>query len=322
MTDVERWVTAEEVASARERLIAAMPGFELPVAYTLARVEPDGFVFAHVNEVGGTHALPGVVLATVSGYRSGNATVPFTSAEVAAAIELLKPAEACAAFEHPNLWSWVALLAESDDDAEFVAVFISDLAAAPTTESEAALRERLRSPRLAVGTAVSLERRKWLDRPHYRHRGTVIGEDQHGVWIAVHPQPFYRGDEFAFEATAWAAQLVPHEGGWWAAFLPSGGAFDLYVDIGTAPEWDATHVSMIDLDLDVVRFSGRSVEIVDQDEFAANARDYAYPSDIVSATQESAARILRAVQQAEAPFDATGRRWLDRVLTRATAIGG
>lgn len=314
---MESWETADEVVAAKQRFIAAMPGFVLPTTYSVARCDHDGFTFAYVNEPGGMHELPAAVLATVCGYRHGNATIELTRDELARAVDLLAPAEPCKAFDHPNLWSWRRLLAESPPDATFVVVCIADTAAPPTTEAEREFHRRLESEAVEPGAPVSLERRKWPDAPHYRHRGTVLGEDEHGVWIAVHPQAFYRGDEFAFEATNWAAQLVPHEGGWWAAFLQNTGAFNLYVDIGTPPAWHGRHVTMIDLDLDVVRWSGRDAEIADTDEFAANARAYAYPEDVIASAQTTADAILRAVLAEAPPFDDTGRAWLDRVLTSA-----
>jgi hypothetical protein len=312
----QRWETADEVVAAKQAFIAAMPGFRLPVTYSVARCDADGaFTFAYINEVGGTHELPAAVLATVCGYRDGNATVGLTRDEFAAAVELLAPAEPCKAFDHPNLWSWRRLLAESAPDAKFVAVFVADANAAPATDADAALRVRLTSQLVEPGAPVALERRKWPDRPHYRHRGTVLGSDAHGVWLATHPQPFYVGDEFAFEAVTWAAQLVPHTGGWWAAFLPHDAGFDLYVDIGTPPRWNGRHVSMIDLDLDVVRWKGRPVEIADADEFATNAQTYCYPADVIADAQATADAILDAVRNERPPFDGTGRAWLGRALT-------
>lgn len=138
-------MTADDVLAAKQQFIAAMDGFELPVAYSVARCDCDGFTFAHVNEVGGTHDLPAAVLATVCGYRTGNATIALTYQEFATAVDLLTPAEACQAFDHPNLWSWRRLLAASSSDAAFVVVCVADLAAAPTSEAEAAFRLRLDS---------------------------------------------------------------------------------------------------------------------------------------------------------------------------------
>jgi hypothetical protein len=139
----EQWVTTDEVLAAKQRLIDAMAGFKMPVAYSVARRDTDGFTFAHVNDVGGTHELPGVVLATVCGYRHGNAALALTRDEFADAISVLAPAEACTAFDHPNLWSWRPLLEDSPGDAEFVAIFIGDLTQPASSDAEAALRARL-----------------------------------------------------------------------------------------------------------------------------------------------------------------------------------
>src|SRR4051794_27079248 len=102
----EQWVTADEVVAAKQRLIDSMAGFKTPAAYSVARRDADGLTFAHVNDIGGTHELPAVVLATVCGYRHGNAALPLTRDEFSDAISVLAPAEACTAFDHPNLWSW------------------------------------------------------------------------------------------------------------------------------------------------------------------------------------------------------------------------
>lgn len=140
---MEQWVTGDEVRAAKNRMRAAIVGFAQPVAYSLARRDPDGLTFAHINEVGGTHELPAVCLATVCGYVSGNAAIDMSYPEVAEAIHLLSPAEPCTEFEHPNLWSWRPLLEASAESDAFVAVFIGDVDTPPSTDEERALRERL-----------------------------------------------------------------------------------------------------------------------------------------------------------------------------------
>ena len=166
--------------------------------------------------------------------------------------------------------------------------------------------------RVERGTAVTLERLKWPDRPHYRHRGTVLGEDAAGTWLSVAPQPFYRGDEIAFHAEWWAVQLVPNNGGWWAAFFPPGaGRFDLYVDIGTPPVWSGDYVTMIDVDLDVVRFRDGRIEIVDEDELAEHSRLFGYPASVVADAERTGAEIKAAIVQGAPPFDGTAGAWLD-----------
>jgi hypothetical protein len=54
------------------------------------------------------------------------------------------------------------------------------------------------------------------------------------------------------------------------AFNSAPSALDIYVDITDAPVWPTAHeVTMVDLDLDVVRVRATgAVEVVDEDEFA------------------------------------------------------
>lgn len=142
---MEQWVTADEVYAAKARFEGSIDGYQRPVTYSVARVELDGFGFAYVNEVGGMHQLPAAVLATVCGYVSGNATYEMDAPMLDRAIELLAPAGACDAFPHPNLWSWQPLRADSPDSARFVAVFVGDLDAPPSSEAEVELRRLLAS---------------------------------------------------------------------------------------------------------------------------------------------------------------------------------
>ena len=139
----ERWVSTDEVRAAYQRFAAAIEGYAPPVAYSVARCDDAGYTFAHVNDVGGTHALPAVVLATVCGYVSGNAVHTLMRDEFAEAIRLLSPAEACDAYDHPNLWSWRPLLHDSAPDATFAAVFVGDVSAPSSGEAEDALRSLL-----------------------------------------------------------------------------------------------------------------------------------------------------------------------------------
>ena len=164
------------------------------------------------------------------------------------------------------------------------------------------------------GQWVTMERYKWPDRPHYRHRGQIQGEDEHGVWLAIAPQPFYRGDVVMFDAEHWVAQLVPHSGDWWAAFFhPNALRFDTYADIGTAPVWRGDdHVSMVDLDLDVIRICDTGeVQIIDEDEFAEHSVLYDYPPDVSAAALVAAENVRSLMATGHAPFDGSAQRWLD-----------
>ena len=135
MTD-ERWTTPQEIATARERMEAAIDGYERPAAYALGLAGEDraaaGDVFPLVNS--GANFLPAVVLATVCGHARVTATYELDEQRLQQAIDLLAPAEACTDYDHPNLAAWRRVRAELADrpGAQVVAVFLGDLAPSPT----------------------------------------------------------------------------------------------------------------------------------------------------------------------------------------------
>jgi uncharacterized protein (DUF952 family) len=120
----EQWPTPEEIAAARQRFEAAIPGWVAPRAYGLGRLAGDRVEFVRVNVA--EHPLPAVVLATVCGHRGGSASYRLDAAGLARAVNLLAPAEVCTAYDHPNLAAWRRLLPELGDDSA-VAVFVADL---------------------------------------------------------------------------------------------------------------------------------------------------------------------------------------------------
>jgi hypothetical protein len=132
----ERWTTPEEIAAARERMEAAIDGYERPAAYALGQAGEDGAaagdVFPLVNS--GANFLPAVVLATVCGYVRGTATYVLDEQRLQRAIDLLAPAEACTDYEHPNLVAWRQVRAElaNQSSAQVIAVFLGDLESSPT----------------------------------------------------------------------------------------------------------------------------------------------------------------------------------------------
>jgi hypothetical protein len=117
-------MTAEEVFAFRESLQATLTGYVQPRAYGVGVHAPQGWHFP-VTNTDGFHRLPAVVLAAVLGHRHGTRAHALSPAQLGQAIDILAPVEACTAFEHPNLWSWRALLA-AHPAGPFVAVFVDD----------------------------------------------------------------------------------------------------------------------------------------------------------------------------------------------------
>lgn len=156
----QQWITAEDIAAARERFIAAIDGWRPPVAHGVAFV-PGGapaIVPAHfriVNTV--EHRLPAVVLAHVVGHTAGSAGYEVTPEQLDRAIALLEPADACTVYEHPNLWHWrddIRPAWQQDPDARVFAVFLGDDADSPG--DHAAVR--------ALRAAAAKRSRPWRER--------------------------------------------------------------------------------------------------------------------------------------------------------------
>ena len=147
-----------------------------------------------------------------------------------------------------------------------------------------------------------VERRKFPDAPHYGHEGWLLGEDQHGWWIGLRPgNPIYRGDELLFHGTGGGVLVVPDQRGWMAWF-PEHGPFDLYVDIVTPPVRTRETITMIDLDLDVVRHRDGTVEVLDEDEFAHHQVALGYSAEMIAAARAAADEVHAAVVAGHEPF--------------------
>ena len=106
----ERWVTDADLLAARRRFAERIPGFRQPVAYSVARLDEGRLTFAYVNQPGGNHRLPAVVLAAFCGYTNRSGAFRLSSEDFSRAVAALQPAEAATHWDHPNLWSWRLLL--------------------------------------------------------------------------------------------------------------------------------------------------------------------------------------------------------------------
>ena len=136
---MEQWNTREEINAARERLEAGHPGWERPAAYGVG-VRRDGETVFGLTNVG-TSPLPAIVLAIECGHTSGTATHELTLARLTAAIDALRPAEACVELQHPNLVEWKRVAAEIENKGgEPVAVFVGALEDEPAGEADRAFR--------------------------------------------------------------------------------------------------------------------------------------------------------------------------------------
>jgi predicted RNA-binding protein associated with RNAse of E/G family len=86
--------------------------------------------------------------------------------------------------------------------------------------------------------------------------------------------------------------------------------FDVYADIITACQWADSIVTIVDLDLDVVRHRDGSVEVIDVDEFEEHRHALGCPDEIVALAEPAAADVDAAIERQDEPFAASGWAWL------------
>jgi protein associated with RNAse G/E len=140
-----------------------------------------------------------------------------------------------------------------------------------------------------------------------------LGQDEHGVWLGLPREATMRkghGPELPIPQAH--VILVPRDAWWTATFNGEPERKEIYCDIASPATW--THpgeVTMIDLDLDVVRLRvDGSVVLLDEDEFDEHQVTYGYPPDVIEAAEGAAKWLLSAISAGQEPFATVYRQWL------------
>ena len=156
---------------------------------------------------------------------------------------------------------------------------------------------------------------KWDGSPHWAFDLERLGSDEHGLWLwGPAGTRMQRGAEEPKEARRPFVKLIAPDRWWTALWNDGGGGSDgsisVYVDIITPATWDGDTVTMVDLDLDVVRRADGDVEVHDEDEFEEHRVRYGYPDRIVDKARSETARLALAVTRGDEPFRSVGEQWL------------
>lgn len=161
---------------------------------------------------------------------------------------------------------------------------------------------------------VDLDTRKWGDRPHWRFDPTyLLGRDRHGAWLHVPVGTPFTGPRGEGRLEHAFVCLVPDDR-WWVASFQSDSHPDMliYVDVTTPSEWKTPgHVTVIDLDLDVVLGRDGSLFIDDEDEFEEHRVQLGYPDDIVETARATADWLIDAIAARREPFGSASARWME-----------
>ncbi|MBA2380210.1 MAG: DUF402 domain-containing protein [Blastocatellia bacterium] len=83
---------------------------------------------------------------------------------------------------------------------------------------------------------------------------------------------------------------------------PDGSLRNWYCNICMPPEFVGTTLDYIDLDIDIVIWPDGTREVLDRDEFAANAAAFKYPADIINNAETALSDVLAMIDNAEFPF--------------------
>lgn len=163
----------------------------------------------------------------------------------------------------------------------------------------------------APGRPVDVRYVKHPATPHWQHRMRLLGEDGWGVWLGVGDGRLVRKGEVEWRDVGRDFVQVVVPGAWWTAMVNEPGfPVEVYVDVVSPAVWDGGVVTMVDLDLDVVRTADGEVLVVDEDEFELHRRVLGYPEDWVARAPAVAAEVAGMLAGDEPSLLVAGRRWL------------
>jgi protein associated with RNAse G/E len=156
--------------------------------------------------------------------------------------------------------------------------------------------------------------RKFDGSLHWHQWLKYLGEDEFGVWLGAQTGGVsQRGSELTLTQEQAHVQLFPREKWFTAMFNDPPRSTEIYVDVTTPPEFPADDlVTMIDLDLDVIRKRDGTVIIDDEDEFAEHQVKYGYPRDVIEKAQATCDWLVGAVANEE-PFLTVYKGYLDKI---------
>ncbi|HVF51564.1 MAG TPA: DUF402 domain-containing protein [Pyrinomonadaceae bacterium] len=97
---------------------------------------------------------------------------------------------------------------------------------------------------------------------------------------------------------------------WYSIFRfsePAGTLRNFYCNVNMPPVFDGRVLTYVDLDIDVLVAPDLSFQILDLDEFDANAARYGYADDVRARTRQSLDALIALINEHEFPFDEQSR---------------
>jgi len=174
------------------------------------------------------------------------------------------------------------------------------------------------------GDSVTVRYTKWDGTPHWRFPAEYLGEDRFGRWVGGRPGIVFDRPGLRLDVHRNFVVLFPQERGFTPCFhqaldtTDDVARFALYTDITTVPRWIETEreigVTMVDLDLDIIKLWDGTVFVDDEDEFAEHQVAMAYPAGVTAQAEADCQHVFAAVRGNAEPYATVGQSWLDAFI--------
>lgn len=166
-----------------------------------------------------------------------------------------------------------------------------------------------------VETSIRIQALKYGNRPHYEWDTVLLERTDSYILVAGKRGRKLRHHtkQKVFTMDSWTIELFPFDS-WFtvSADVMDGRIRQYYCNINEPAKLTDHIVSFVDLDLDYVQRDGEW-KVVDEDEFASNAKLYAYPEELMARARQELVNLQNRVHSKQFPFDGTLERWIGMI---------
>lgn len=158
----------------------------------------------------------------------------------------------------------------------------------------------------AQGRIVTVQARKFDGRLHREWRADLVTESVSLVIVEGVFEEEIRHPQLGLIAPGTRSTEYYWKDRWYSVFRfrePTGELRNYYCNINLPAEFDGHVLTFIDLDIDVLVAPDFTRRILDEDEFAANAARYLYPTSVRDAVPRALAELNEVIERRDYPFD-------------------
>ncbi|SEN14408.1 DUF402 domain-containing protein [Paenibacillus sp. OV219] len=163
-----------------------------------------------------------------------------------------------------------------------------------------------------LSASVTIQARKYGDRPHYEWRTTLLERTDSHIFVLGHYgrklKHFTKGKTFIVEN--WTIECFPFD--FWftvSADVINGKIAQYYCNISEPARMEGCMVTFVDLDIDLIYKRGKW-EIVDEDEFVSHAAKFEYPPELIARVRQEVERLQERIALRQFPFDGSIERFI------------